>query len=108
MAAVPGSRAPDRDRKAADDPLAGTARNRTRRHRLRELGAGHDAAAREIAIRFEARGYTTRTWDVVDLFPVGIGRVLRAVYLQQLRHAPGTWGSLLRGLEPSSRRTRTA
>jgi UDP-N-acetylglucosamine:LPS N-acetylglucosamine transferase len=72
------------------------------------FGAGHDAAAREIAIRFEARGYTTRTWDVVDLFPVGIGRVLRAVYLQQLRHAPGTWGSLLRGLEPSSRRTRTA
>ena len=72
------------------------------------FGAGHDAAAREIAVRFEARGYTTRAWDVVDLFPLGVGRLLRGVYLEQLRHAPGTWGSLLRGLEPSSRRTRLA
>ena len=72
------------------------------------FGAGHDAAAREIADRLEARGYTTRTWDVVDLFPLGLGRLLRAGYLQQLRHAPGTWGSLLRGLEPSGRLTRMA
>src|SRR6478672_1756684 len=72
------------------------------------FGAGHDAAAREIADRLEARGYTTRTWDGVDLFPLRLGRLLRAGYLQQLRHAPGTWGSLLRGLEPSGRLTRMA
>ena len=46
------------------------------------FGAGHDAAAREIAGRFEERGYLTRTWDVVDLFPLGVGRLLRAAYLQ--------------------------
>ena len=63
------------------------------------FGAGHDAAAREIADRFEARGHTVRTWDVVDLFPLGLGRLLRATYVQQLRRAPGSWGAVLRGLE---------
>ena len=72
------------------------------------FGAGHDAAAREIARRFEERGFVTRTWDVVDLFPLGVGRLLRAGYLQQLRHAPGTWGSLLRGLQHSDRSARLA
>ena len=72
------------------------------------FGAGHDAAAREIAGRFEERGYLTRTWDVVDLFPLGVGRLLRAAYLQQLRHAPGTWGSLLRGLQHSDRSAQVA
>ena len=72
------------------------------------FGAGHDAAAREIAGRFEERGYLTRTWDVVDLFPLEVGRLLRAAYLQQLQHAPGTWGSLLRGLQHSDRSARLA
>ena len=72
------------------------------------FGAGHDAAAREIAGRFEERGYLTRTWDVVDLFPLRVGRLLRAAYLQQLRHAPGTWGSLLRGLQHSDRSAQLA
>ena len=63
------------------------------------FGAGHDAAAREIADRFEARGHTVRTWDVVDLFPLGLGRLLRATYVQQLRRAPGSWGTVLRRLE---------
>lgn len=63
------------------------------------FGAGHDAAAREIADRFEARGHTVRTWDVVDLFPLGLGRLLRATYVQQLRRAPGSWGAVLRRLE---------
>jgi len=72
------------------------------------FGAGHDAAAREIAGRFEERGYLTRTWDVVDLFPLEVGRLLRAAYLQQLQRAPGTWGSLLRGLQHSDRSARLA
>ena len=52
------------------------------------FGAGHDAAAREIAARFQARGYDTRSWDIVDLFPAGLGRVVRAGYLRQLVVAP--------------------
>ena len=54
------------------------------------------------------RGHLTRTWDVVDLFPLGLGRLLRTAYLQQLRHAPGTWGSLLRALQHSDRSARLA
>lgn len=66
------------------------------------FGAGHDAAAREIAVRFRARGYQTRTWDIVDLFPAGLGRVLRAGYLRQLEIAPASWGILLTRLKPGS------
>ncbi|MGZ4428541.1 MAG: MGDG synthase family glycosyltransferase [Nocardioidaceae bacterium] len=65
------------------------------------FGAGHDAAAREIAVRFERRGYATRTWDVVDLMPRRLGRGLRATYLRQIQSAPSTWRWLLRSLERS-------
>lgn len=66
------------------------------------FGAGHDAAAREIDARFRARGYETRTWDIVDLFPAGLGRLLKAAYLRQLEVAPTSWGMLLDGLRPGS------
>jgi UDP-N-acetylglucosamine:LPS N-acetylglucosamine transferase len=66
------------------------------------FGAGHDAAAREIAARFQARGYDTRSWDIVDLFPAGLGRVVRAGYLRQLEVAPSSWGLLLSRLRPGS------
>jgi processive 1,2-diacylglycerol beta-glucosyltransferase len=64
------------------------------------FGAGHDSAAREIAIRFEERGYLTRTWDIVDLFPAGLGTALRACYVRQLKTAPGSWGLLLEHSQP--------
>jgi processive 1,2-diacylglycerol beta-glucosyltransferase len=63
------------------------------------FGAGHDAAARAIATRLEARGFTTRTWDVVDLLPGHLGRVLRAVYLRQVQTTPATWRWVLELLE---------
>lgn len=63
------------------------------------FGAGHDAAAREIALRLETRGYTTRTWDIVDLMPGHLGRTLRAGYLRQVQSFPATWSWTLRGLE---------
>lgn len=63
------------------------------------FGAGHDAAAREIARRLEARGYAVQTWDIVDLMPGLLGRGLRAAYMRQIRSAPRSWGWLLRWLE---------
>jgi UDP-N-acetylglucosamine:LPS N-acetylglucosamine transferase len=63
------------------------------------FGAGHDAAADEIARRLEHLGVPTRRWDVVDLMPPGLGPVLRAAYLRQLKTLPGTWGPLLDALE---------
>ena len=65
------------------------------------FGAGHDAAAREIAQRFRARGYVVRVWDIVDLMPGGLGRALRATYLRQIRSVPASWGWLLRSAEHS-------
>ena len=65
------------------------------------FGAGHDAAAREIAIRLTAEGHLVRVWDVVDFFPARLGRLLRAAYLKQLELSPSSWGALLRRLEPS-------
>ncbi|GAB3775167.1 UDP-N-acetylglucosamine:LPS N-acetylglucosamine transferase [Nocardioides ginsengisegetis] len=64
------------------------------------FGAGHDAAAREIAIRLTAQGHLVQVWDVVDLFPAAIGRILRAAYLKQLEVSPTSWGVLLRHLQP--------
>lgn len=67
------------------------------------FGAGHDAAAREIALRLEARGYAVRTWDIVDLMPGLMGRALRGTYLRQIRSAPRSWAWLLGGLERHDR-----
>ena len=71
------------------------------------FGAGHDSAAREIAIRFQARGYATRTWDIVDLFPAHLGELIRWAYLRQIRSLPGSWEMLLGRLEPGTALHRT-
>ncbi|GAW50972.1 putative uncharacterized protein [Nocardioides sp. PD653] len=63
-------------------------------------GAGHDAAAHEIELRLIAAGHVVRRWDVVGLFPAGIGRLLRWGYFVQLRLSPGSWGLLLHRLQP--------
>lgn len=67
------------------------------------FGAGHDAAAREIAIRLTEQGHLVHTWDVVDLFPARLGRLLRSAYLKQLDLSPASWGLLLRRLQPGGR-----
>ena len=51
------------------------------------FGAGHDAAASAIADQLHARGFQTRTWDVVDLMPGRLGRALRSGYLRQVQSA---------------------
>ncbi|MFI5625082.1 galactosyldiacylglycerol synthase [Nocardioides sp. NPDC051685] len=63
-------------------------------------GAGHDAAAREIARVLTAAGCEVETHDIVTLLPWRLGPILRAVYYAQLRCSPRSWGSTLRLLEP--------
>lgn len=63
------------------------------------FGAGHDAAARDIAWGLQQRGFTTRVWDIVDLLPGRLGRGLRAGYLRQMQTAPASWGWLLTRLQ---------
>jgi UDP-N-acetylglucosamine:LPS N-acetylglucosamine transferase len=63
------------------------------------FGAGHDAAASAIADRLQARGFRTRTWDVVDLMPGRLGRAVRSGYLRQVQSAPASWRWLLHAVE---------
>jgi hypothetical protein len=60
------------------------------------IGAGHDGAARELARRLVIAGYAVRRHDFLDLLPAGWGETIRASYAGQLRHAPASWGWLLR------------
>jgi UDP-N-acetylglucosamine:LPS N-acetylglucosamine transferase len=55
------------------------------------MGAGHDGAARELQGRLERRGDTVVVVDLLDLFPIRFGRVLRASYRFQLRFAPWSY-----------------
>lgn len=66
-------------------------------------GAGHDVAARRLALRLRSRGHRVELLDVVDMFPAGLGRLLRAAYFRQLRAAPGSWDWLLGRLEDDGR-----
>lgn len=62
-------------------------------------GRGHDAAAEQVATRLVAAGCEVRILDIVELLPFRLGRLLRAAYYAQLRVRPGSWDTLLRGLE---------
>ncbi|HEY0952818.1 MGDG synthase family glycosyltransferase [Nocardioides sp.] len=66
-------------------------------------GAGHDAAARELARVLTAAGCDLEIHDVVALLPWRLGPVLRAAYYAQVRHRPGSWGTTLRLVEPGRR-----
>ena len=63
------------------------------------FGAGHDIAAEAIAQQLHARGFATRTWDVVDLMPGQVGRMLRSGYLKQIQSMPVTWRWTLEAIE---------
>ncbi len=63
------------------------------------FGAGHDVAAGAIAEQLHSRGFSTRTWDVVDLMPGHLGRMLRSGYLKQIQSMPATWRWTLSAIE---------
>lgn len=72
------------------------------------MGAGHDAAAAELARRLTARGDEPVLRDLLALLPAGTGRLLRTSYGQMLHHAPwlyqGIYGHFFE--PPARRRTR--
>lgn len=63
-------------------------------------GAGHDAAARELARVLRAAGCHVDVHDLVRLLPWQLGPLLRAGYYAQIRRRPGSWSTTLRLLEP--------
>jgi processive 1,2-diacylglycerol beta-glucosyltransferase len=67
------------------------------------FGAGHDMAAAAITQQLDAQGITSRTWDIVDLLPGRLGRVLRTGYLRQVSGMPATWRWTLDAVSRSER-----
>lgn len=67
-------------------------------------GAGHDAAAREVAERFSSSGCVVEVLDIVDLLPLRLGPLLRAAYHAQLTRCPESWEATLQGLRPGTRK----
>lgn len=56
------------------------------------MGAGHDAAAAELARRMAAAGADVAKVDVLDLLPLRLGRALRGWYMAAMRHTPWLYG----------------
>lgn len=71
-------------------------------------GAGHNAAAYEIRDRILQTGWHVDVLDIADLYPLGIGHLLRRAYFKQLQIAPSTWRTLLRALDISNGRSSSA
>lgn len=69
-------------------------------------GAGHDAAADELARQLRSSGHLVRRLDVADELPWRIGALLRWIYFTQLTLLPGSWGAALRCLERDGRAAR--
>ncbi len=55
------------------------------------MGAGHDGAARELQRRFHARGHEAEVVDLLDMAPLGGGKLLKWSYELQLKFAPWTY-----------------
>ncbi|MEO3743365.1 glycosyltransferase [Plantactinospora sp. B5E13] len=57
-------------------------------------GAGHDGASRELAHRLRERGLLADCVDLADIFPWGLGRLLRGTYHGMLSRLPWIYGLL--------------
>ncbi|MFF4771974.1 hypothetical protein ACFY05_03875 [Microtetraspora fusca] len=60
------------------------------------MGAGHDAAAAELARRLVARGVDAEVADVLDLLPLRLGPALRGGYGWMMRSAPWAYELIYR------------
>jgi processive 1,2-diacylglycerol beta-glucosyltransferase len=57
-------------------------------------GAGHEGASRELAQRLQNRGFEVDCRDLADIFPYGLGKLLRGTYHGMLSRFPWIYGSL--------------
>ncbi|GLX01407.1 glycosyltransferase [Microtetraspora sp. NBRC 16547] len=60
------------------------------------MGAGHDAAAAELARRLAAAGVDAEVTDVLDLLPFRLGAALRGWYGWMMRSAPWSYALIYR------------
>jgi processive 1,2-diacylglycerol beta-glucosyltransferase len=57
-------------------------------------GAGHDGASQELARRLRERGLLAECMDLADIFPWGLGGLLRGTYHGMLSRVPWIYGML--------------
>ncbi len=55
------------------------------------MGAGHDGAARELALRLRAGGHDAEVRDFLDSGPLRVGAALRRGYEFELKHVPSAY-----------------
>ncbi|MFF2809233.1 glycosyltransferase [Streptomyces sp. NPDC058000] len=63
------------------------------------IGAGHDGAAAELARRLTADGLTVDRFDLLDLLPARIGRLVRDGYHRMLVQAPWAYQRVYRSTQ---------
>ncbi|MEU6261009.1 glycosyltransferase [Streptomyces sp. NPDC047043] len=63
------------------------------------IGAGHDGAAAELARRLTADGLTVDRFDLLDLLPAHLGRLVRDGYHRMLVQAPWAYQRVYRSTE---------
>jgi UDP-N-acetylglucosamine:LPS N-acetylglucosamine transferase len=63
------------------------------------VGAGHDGAARELAVRLHTAGAQVEVRDFMTAVPAWAAWVLREGYLATSRYAPALFDTLFRGAE---------
>ncbi len=60
------------------------------------IGAGHDGAARELVARLTQRGFPVECLDLLSVFPLRLGRVVRGTYRTMLSRQPWMYDMLFR------------
>src|SRR5438132_3700295 len=60
------------------------------------MGGGHDGAGRELVRRLRADGHNAQMVDFLDAFPLGIGWLVRAGYMLELKYAPWSYDATYR------------
>lgn len=81
------------------EPMSATARDVRIAIVSASIGAGHDGAAAELARRLTAHGFVVDRFDLLDLLPVHLGRLVRDGYHRMLVQAPWAYERVYRSTE---------
>jgi processive 1,2-diacylglycerol beta-glucosyltransferase len=60
------------------------------------MGAGHDGAARELAVRLQAAGHPAEVRDFLESGPLRVGAALKRGYEFELKHVPSAYEATYR------------
>lgn len=67
------------------------------------VGAGHDGAAAQLALRLAGLGLAVDRWDFLDLIPAGLGPLVSECYRRLLTIAPSAYQRIYSSTESTGR-----